>query len=107
MIKINSNRKVHFDRQKEDSHTLSRPRFISLQNSLPEKEAPQLPKWIDYIQGRTSKTDKTVHTVNIGYLENTFDTMMGNHTVKSKKNRKSSISSKDHHGGRVMSPSYL
>ena len=70
---------------------MSRPRFISLQDSLPEKEHAPLPKWIDYIQGRTTKVDKTVHTINIGYLENSFDAIMGKHTARSKKNRKGSI----------------
>ena len=89
---------------------MSRPRFLSLENSLPEKEPPHLPRWIDYIQGRTTKVDKTVHTINIGYLENTFDTMMGKHSAKSKKYRKGSMnkdlhsSMKESHVGRVMSP---
>lgn len=90
MIKINTNRKAKYYPMRVETVELDRPRFISLQNGLPEKDTPSLPHWIDYLEGRTTKADTTVKTVNVGYLENTFDTMIDGFSPKNKRQRKGS-----------------
>jgi hypothetical protein len=77
MIKINDKRRAQFAQTATDPLQASRPRFISLESSLPEKEATLLPKWVDYLQGRTTKPDTSVRTLNITFLENTFDSIIG------------------------------
>lgn len=68
MIKINTNRKVKYNPKRVETVEIDRPRFISLQNGLPEKENPSLPNWVDYLEGRTTKPEATIKAVNIGYL---------------------------------------
>jgi hypothetical protein len=48
MIKINTNRRANFHQQHIEDLSLERPKFLSLQNGLPEKERVALPKWSDY-----------------------------------------------------------
>lgn len=94
MIKINTHRKAKFDEISDQEKNQNRPRFISLQNGLPEKEGQALPKWIDYLEGRISKPSKAAPSINIQDLETTFDSVIGNNKIKGKKVRKPS---KDHH----------
>ena len=68
MIKINTNRRARFQETSMDDISIERPKFLSLENGLPEKERLPFPKWTDYVEGRYIKPDKSNDGINISSL---------------------------------------
>jgi len=90
MIKVNTNRRAKFEAKDGDNTSASRPRFISLEDGLPEKEQKSFPSWKDYAEGRFVKTDPSNSYINIAQLENNIDMLINNCASNQTRNKKPS-----------------
>jgi hypothetical protein len=90
MIKINSNRRANFEQQDVQDLSASRPRYLSLEDGLPEREHKSFPSWKDYAEGRYVKADPTKSHINIAQLENNIDFIMNGSIVNPGRNKRPS-----------------
>lgn len=68
MIKINTNRKAKFEEPTIQEGAPNRPRFISLENSKPEKERLTLPTWKEYLERKITKTNNAASGISVPEL---------------------------------------
>jgi hypothetical protein len=85
MIKINTHRRARFSSSTTADPSVARPKFLSLENGLPEKERKAFPKWSDFASGRFVKADATASVINLAELEMNIDLMIKGQPPRMKK----------------------